>query len=216
MDPSHRDRLAFVRICSGRFERGMTRHLRPHRQASSPPSTPSTVFGAERETVEEAFPGDVVGLVNATGLQLGDTLYEPATPVRFPPIPRFSPEVFATARPLDTGRFKQFRKGLEQLDEEGVVQVLRDPDLGDQRRSSPPSARCSSRCSATAWPASSAPRPRSSSAGYQAIRRTDAESLAAPARDRRHPRPAPLRRRRSSPCSRAATGWHGSSRTSPS
>ena len=78
-----------------------------------------------------AYPGDVVGLVNATGLQLGDTIHDRATRSTFPPIPRFSPEVFATARPLDTGRAKQFRKGLEQLDEEGVVQVLRDPDHGE-------------------------------------------------------------------------------------
>jgi peptide chain release factor 3 len=90
----------------------------------------STVFGAERSTVDLAFPGDVVGLVNANGLNIGDSLYD-GEPVEFPPIPRFSPEVFASARPLDSGRFKQFRRGLAQLDEEGVVQVLRDPDMGD-------------------------------------------------------------------------------------
>jgi peptide chain release factor 3 len=129
MDRAHRDRIAFVRICSGRFERGMV--LTCHR-TGRPFATKyaSTVFGAERSTVEEAFPGDVVGLVNATGLNIGDTLYE-TSPVEFPPIPRFSPEVFATARPLDTGKMKQFRKGLAQLDEEGVVQVLRDPAFGD-------------------------------------------------------------------------------------
>ena len=90
----------------------------------------STVFGAERTTIDDAYPGDVVGLVNATGLNLGDSLFEDV-PVRFPPIPRFSPEVFASARPLDSGKFKQFRRGLAQLDEEGVVQVLRDPMMGD-------------------------------------------------------------------------------------
>jgi peptide chain release factor 3 len=129
MDRSHRDRIAFVRICSGRFERGMVltcdRTEKPFATKYA-----STVFGAERTTIEEAYPGDVVGLVNAHGLNIGDSLYE-STPVTFPPIPRFSPEVFATARPLDTGKTKQFRKGLGQLDEEGVVQVLRDPDMGD-------------------------------------------------------------------------------------
>jgi len=126
MDPSHRDRLAFARICSGRFERGMTVTCdRTGRELTTKYAT--TAFGPDRETVEEAYPGDVVGLVNATGLQLGDTIHA-GQPVSYPPIPRFSPEVFATARPLDTGRTKQFRKGLEQLDEEGVVQVLRDPD----------------------------------------------------------------------------------------
>ncbi|MEO6653927.1 MAG: peptide chain release factor 3 [Ilumatobacteraceae bacterium] len=129
MDRSHRDRIAFVRICSGRFERGM---VLTNARTEKPFATKyaSTVFGAERTTVDEAYPGDVVGLVNATGLNIGDSLWE-TTPVTFPPIPRFSPEVFASARPLDTGKSKQFRKGLAQLDEEGVVQVLRDPDMGD-------------------------------------------------------------------------------------
>jgi peptide chain release factor 3 len=129
MDRSHRDRIAFVRVCSGRFERGM---VLTNARTEKPFATKyaSTVFGAERTTVDEAYPGDVVGLVNATGLNIGDSLYE-ETPVTFPPIPRFSPEVFASARPLDSGKAKQFRKGLAQLDEEGVVQVLRDPDMGD-------------------------------------------------------------------------------------
>jgi peptide chain release factor 3 len=129
MDRAHRDRIAFVRICSGRFERGMVLTCE---RTGKPFATKyaSTVFGAERTTIEVAYPGDVVGLVNATGLNLGDSLYE-ATPVRFPPIPRFSPEVFASARPLDSGKFKQFRRGLAQLDEEGVVQVLRDPIMSD-------------------------------------------------------------------------------------
>jgi peptide chain release factor 3 len=130
MDPSHRDRIAFVRLCSGRFERGMTLY----RSATGKPigtKHATTVFGADRDTVEEAFPGDVIGLVNARDLRIGDTLYE-SDPISFPPIPTFDPEVFMSARPADTGRFKQFRSGLAQLDEEGVVQVLRDPDLGDQ------------------------------------------------------------------------------------
>ncbi len=129
MDPSHRDRIAFMRVCSGRFERGMTVTCeRTGREQNTKHA--ATVFGADRETVDEAFPGDVVGLVSATGLQLGDTLHG-GEAVAFPGMPRFAPEVFATARPLDTGRFKQFRRGLAQLDEEGVVQVLRDPDVGD-------------------------------------------------------------------------------------
>ena len=90
-----------------------------------------SVFGQERETVEEAWPGDVVGLVNANDVRVGDTLYVDEQVV-FPTIPSFAPEHFAVARVRDTGRFKQFRRGIAQLDEEGVVQVLRDPDLGDQ------------------------------------------------------------------------------------
>ena len=129
MDRSHRDRIAFVRVCSGMFERGMVLTCQ---RTGKPFATKyaSQVFGAERTTVDEAFPGDVVGLVNAADLQIGDSLYV-GEPVEFPAIPRFAPEVFASARPLDTGKFKQFRRGLEQLDSEGVVQVLRDPQQGD-------------------------------------------------------------------------------------
>ena len=130
MDPSHRDRIAFLRVCSGRFERGM---VVTHAATGKPFATKYAhqVFGQERETIDEAFPGDVVGLVNATGVKVGDTLYLDQ-PVTFPAIPSFAPEHFSVIRVRDTGRFKQFRRGIAQLDEEGVVQVLRDPDLGDQ------------------------------------------------------------------------------------
>ncbi len=130
MDPSHRDRIAFVRVCSGRFERGM---VATHGPTGKPFATKyaHSVFGQERETIDEAFPGDVVGLVNATGVRVGDTLWADV-PVEFPGIPSFAPELFASIRARDAGKFKQFRSGIRQLDEEGVVQVLRDPDLGDQ------------------------------------------------------------------------------------
>ncbi|MFK7917270.1 MAG: peptide chain release factor 3 [Ilumatobacter sp.] len=131
MDRQHRDRIAFARICSGKFDRGM---IMTCERTGKPFATKyaSTVFGAERTTIEEAFPGDVVGLVNATGLNIGDTLFdETGKRVEFPKLPQFAPEVFATARPQDSGKVKQFRKGLSQLGEEGVVQVLRDPDWGE-------------------------------------------------------------------------------------
>ena len=130
MDPSHRDRVAFIRVCSGRFERGM---VVTHARTGKPFSTKyaHSLFGQDRETVEDAFPGDVVGLVNATEVRVGDTLYLDE-PVTYPAIPSFAPEYFMLARAKDTGRFKQFRRGIAQLDEEGVVQVLRDPELGDQ------------------------------------------------------------------------------------
>ena len=129
MDPNHRDRIAFARICSGKFERGMDVDCaRTAKQVGTKYAT--TAFGSERETIEEAYPGDVIGLINTSGLQIGDTLFAGKT-VAFPALPRFAPEVFATARPLDSSKFKQFRRGMQQLDEEGVVQVLRDPDMGD-------------------------------------------------------------------------------------
>ena len=126
MDPAHRDRIAFLRVCSGRFERGMVVTIA---RTTKPFATKYAhqMFGAERQTVDEAWPGDIVGLVNATDVRVGDTLYL-ADPVEFPPIPSFAPEHFSIARTTDTSRFKQFRKGVEQLDEEGVVQVLRDPE----------------------------------------------------------------------------------------
>jgi peptide chain release factor 3 len=130
MDPSHRDRIAYLRVNSGRFERGM---VVTHGRTGKPFATKyaHSVFGQERETVEEAFPGDIVGLVNATDVRVGDSLYVSES-VEFPAMPSFAPEYFALARVRDTGRFKQFRRGISQLDEEGVVQVLRDKDLGDQ------------------------------------------------------------------------------------
>lgn len=129
MDPAHRDRVAFVRMCSGRFERGM---VVTHGRTGRPFATKyaHSVFGQERGTVDEAYPGDIVALVNATDVQVGDTLYVDQ-PVEFPRLPEFAPEHFVVARSRDTERFKQFRRGVTQLDEEGVVQVLRDRDTGD-------------------------------------------------------------------------------------
>ncbi len=122
MDPAHRDRVAFVRICSGHFERGMTV---THEPTGRPFATKyaASVFGAERDTINDAFPGDVIALVNANDVRIGDSLFH-GDPVRFPPIESFAPELFADARPRDISRSKQFRRGLEQLGEEGVVQVL--------------------------------------------------------------------------------------------
>jgi len=89
------------------------------------------VQGSDRETVDEAFPGDVIGLVNATGFRPGDAVYVDE-PVEWRPMPAFAPTNFMVARVRDTGKFKQFRSGVAQLDEEGVVQVLRVPNVGDQ------------------------------------------------------------------------------------
>ena len=130
MDPAHRDRIAFVRVCSGRFERGM---VLTHAATGRPFATKyaQSMFGQERETVETAFPGDVIGLVNATALRPGDSLYADV-PVSYPPIPSFAPEHFAVVRCKDAGKYKQFRRGIDQLDTEGVVQVLASDLRGDQ------------------------------------------------------------------------------------
>jgi peptide chain release factor 3 len=130
MNPRHRDRVAFVRVNSGRFDRGMTATLartgKPFQLKYA-----HQLFARDRSTVEVAVAGDIVGVVNAAGLQVGDTLYA-GPKVTFPPIPTFAPERFSTVRNRDTGRYKQFRAGLQQLDEEGVVHILRRPELGHQ------------------------------------------------------------------------------------
>jgi peptide chain release factor 3 len=130
MDAQHRDRLAYARVCSGVFRRGM---VVTHAATGRPFATKyaQSVFGRERSSIETAFPGDIVGLVNASALRVGDTIFEGA-PVEYPRIASFAPEHFATARSTDSGRHKQFRRGIEQLDQEGVVQVLRSDLRGSQ------------------------------------------------------------------------------------
>lgn len=130
LDPRHRDRVAFVRVCSGRFRREMD-VLHPRTGKSLRLRRAHRVFGQERETMDEAFPGDIVGLVNPGEFRLGDTICE-RSQVHFDPLPQFSPEFFAILRCGDTARRKQFERGLEQLLEEGAIQVFSDP--GSARR----------------------------------------------------------------------------------
>lgn len=130
MDSSHRDRIAYARVVSGTFERG---DVLTHAATSKPFVTKyaQSVFGQQRSTLDDAWPGDVIGLANAAALRPGDTLYRDI-PVVYPPIPSFSPEHFAVARGTDPSKHKQFRKGIEQLEQEGVVQVLRSDKRGEQ------------------------------------------------------------------------------------
>jgi peptide chain release factor 3 len=122
MDPRHRDRIAFLRVCSGRFERDMTvSHSRSEKKVRL--SSSHKLFGNERETVNEAYPGDIIGLVGHDGFGIGDTLTTDQT-IHYDEIPRFTPEAFAYLHNPNTAKFKQFRQGLDQLLQEGVVQVL--------------------------------------------------------------------------------------------
>ncbi|HVR30962.1 MAG TPA: peptide chain release factor 3 [Thermoanaerobaculia bacterium] len=122
MDPLHRDSMAFLRIVSGRFEKGMAvDHARLGRRLRLPRA--HRVFAQERETTEEAFAGDVVGLVNPGIFILGDTVSD-GLRVRFPPVPRFAPEHFARLRPSSVDKHKAFQNGLRQLEEEGAIQLL--------------------------------------------------------------------------------------------
>ncbi len=129
MDPRHRDRMAFMRVCSGRFSKDMqVYHHRLGRVVRM--SRPHRLFAQDRETLEEAYPGDVVGLLNPGMFTIGDTVASEG-PLRFEDIPRFQPEWFAVLRNRDVSRYKRFHKGLAELEEEGVIQVLRPPHGGD-------------------------------------------------------------------------------------
>ena len=122
MDPRHRDRIAFIRVCSGKFERDMTvRNVRTGKDVRL--SRAMRLFASERESLEAAYAGDVVGLANPGSFAIGDTICE-GKPVQFEPIPAFAPEHFASVRSLDTGSYKSFGKGIAQLREEGAIQVL--------------------------------------------------------------------------------------------
>lgn len=130
MDRAHRDRVAFVRICSGQFTRGMvTSHAQSGRTFAT--KYAQQMFGRERETVDTAWPGDIVGLVNATMLHPGDTLYA-TDRVEYVGMSTFTPELFALVTPADTSAVKKFRKGLMQLAEEGVVQLVVSERRGPQ------------------------------------------------------------------------------------
>ncbi len=127
MDPRHRDRVAFVRLCSGQFERDLVvRNARTG--AAIRLSRAMRLFADTRESLETAYAGDVVGFANPGSFAIGDSLYEGA-PLEFPPIPAFAPEHFASIRNADTASYKAFAKGIEQLREEGAVQVF-DPWQG--------------------------------------------------------------------------------------
>ncbi len=123
MDPNHRDRVAFVRFCSGHFKRGMKlNHVRSGKALAI--NNPIYFFAQERALTEEAFAGDVIGIPNHGTLRVGDTLTEGES-FRFTGLPSFAPEVMRRVRLADTMRVKQLRQALEDLAEEGLVQVFR-------------------------------------------------------------------------------------------
>ena len=122
MDPKLRDRIAFLRVCSGKFERDMmVTHQRTGKNMRL--SSSHKLFGQERETVDEAWPGDVIGLVGHTDIHIGDTLTQDKS-IHYDEIPRFPPEVFTFIANPNPSNAKKFRAGLEQLLQEGVVQSI--------------------------------------------------------------------------------------------
>ena len=125
MNPAHRDRLAFFRICSGTFERGMS--VRLSRTGKEMKLSQSTMLMAnERENVETAIAGDIIGIYDTGNYQIGDTLTTTKEPLFFEPLPTFPPELFCLVTPKDTMKAKQFQKGVDQLAQEGAIQVYRN------------------------------------------------------------------------------------------
>ncbi|MEE8423288.1 MAG: peptide chain release factor 3 [Thermodesulfobacteriota bacterium] len=123
MDPAHRDRIAFFRICSGKFTRGMK--VQHHRIGKEISLSNTTIFMAQdRTTVEEAYPGDIIGIHNHGTIKIGDT-FTSKEPLKFTGIPNFAPEDFRRVRLNDPMKTKQLQKGLTQLAEEGAVQIFR-------------------------------------------------------------------------------------------
>jgi peptide chain release factor 3 len=129
MDPAHRDRIAFLRVCSGKFERGMKiQHLRINREIRV--NNVVTFMAASREQVEVAYAGDIIGLPNHGNMQIGDSFSE-GEPLQFTGIPYFAPDFFRAVRIRNPLKVKQLHKGLQQLGEEGAVQVFKPVSGGD-------------------------------------------------------------------------------------
>ena len=128
MNPAHRDRIAFLRICSGKFEKGMTVH-HVNVQKDIKLAQPQQFMAQEREIVEEAYPGDIIGLFDPGIFGIGDTV---CTGERFEydAIPMFAPEIFARVSAVDTMKRKQFLKGIQQLSQEGAIQTFKENNIG--------------------------------------------------------------------------------------
>ena len=126
MDSKHRDRVAFVRVCTGKFEKDMTvNHARTGKVVRL--SRPQKLFAQDRESIDVAYPGDVIGLNNPGVFAIGDTIYN-GKKLEYEGIPCFSPELFAYLRNPNPSKFKQFHKGVTELREEGAVQIMYSVD----------------------------------------------------------------------------------------
>ena len=125
MNKAHRDRLAFMRICSGKFERD-TEYFHVQGNKKLRLSQPQQMMAAEREIIDEAYAGDIIGVFDPGIFSIGDTLCTGKKKVEFAGIPTFSPEHFARIEQKDTMKRKQFVKGMEQIAQEGAIQIFRE------------------------------------------------------------------------------------------
>ena len=129
MNKAHRDRLAFLRICSGKFERDAeVYHVQTGKKMRL--SQPQTMMAAEREIVDEAYAGDIIGVFDPGIFSIGDTICETGMGVKFEGIPTFAPEHFASVERIDTMKRKQFEKGITQIAQEGAIQIFHEPYTG--------------------------------------------------------------------------------------
>ena len=129
MNKAHRDRIAFLRVVSGRFDADKeVYHVQGGKKIKL--SRPQQLMAAEREIIEEAYAGDIIGVFDPGIFSIGDTLCAPGKKFRFDPIPTFAPEHFKRVRSLDTMKRKQFLKGMEQIAQEGAIQIFKTPYTG--------------------------------------------------------------------------------------
>ena len=131
MNPDHRDRMAFIRICSGEYQKGLeVRHTRLGKPIRL--TQPQQFMAQDRNIVEEAYAGDIIGIFDPGVFRIGDSLAEGSRDIKFEDIPVFPPEHFARVASADSMKRKQFLKGIEQLAEEGAIQVYKEPDIGTE------------------------------------------------------------------------------------
>ena len=129
MNKAHRDRIAFLRICSGKFEKDReVYHMQGGKKIKL--SQPQQLMAAEREIIDEAYAGDIIGVFDPGIFSIGDTLCMPGKKFTFDPIPTFAPEHFQRIRSIDTMKRKQFLKGVEQIAQEGAIQIFKTPYSG--------------------------------------------------------------------------------------
>ena len=129
MNKAHRDRIAFMRICSGKFDAGMeVMHVQDNKKIRL--SQPQQMMAQDRKIVEEAYAGDIIGLFDPGIFSIGDTVCMPGRKIRYEGIPTFAPEHFARVRQMDTMKRKQFVKGIEQIAQEGAIQIFQEYNTG--------------------------------------------------------------------------------------
>ncbi len=133
MNKAHRDRIAFMRICSGKFEKGMeVLHVQEGKKMKL--SQPQQMMAQEREIVDEAYAGDIIGVFDPGIFSIGDTVCSPDSKMQFEGIPTFAPEHFAVVEQIDTLKRKQFVKGTSQIAQEGAIQIFQEPESGGMER----------------------------------------------------------------------------------